>query len=268
MHGIIRFQAIAAVTTGEVNIGTPVVFPSDGPWFIHGVWCTVAYADATQSIPVCGNFIVDTVAGDIQPDPAPAQFPVLANPFGFNRNASYTLIETNIHSVAWAAPGKAQVQLKFDPDLTFPANFNLLAGILFGRTQPTPQPIVWSAGVVGQVASTAETIIGTVQLAESAERITGLFTSALQGDAYNAQQTTLIHIRLESDDKRLQPAQFPCMLQSIGGTATAAGGQTMPALNWIPLDIPVIGGTRITIYATDHTFTTNNPTIKAHIAYR
>lgn len=268
MHGIVRFQTIAAATTGAVNIGTPVVFPAGGPWLIHDVWCTVAYADATQSIPVSGNFIVDTVAGDIIPDPAPATFPVLANPYGFNRNASYSLIETNLHNVAWQAPGKSQIQLKFDPDLTFPANFYLLAGVIFGRQQPSVQPIIWSAAVVGQLGSTAETILGTIQLSETASQITGLFISALQGDAYNAQQTTLIHVRLESDDRRLQPAQFPCMIQSIGGTATAAGGQTMPALRWIPLDIPVDGGTRVTIYGTDHTYTTNRPTVKVHLAYR
>ena len=74
-------------------------------------------------------------------------------------------------------------------------------------------------------------------------------------------------IRLSSPDVKLPPAQYPCNRVFDAGDGTVAGECSAPRSDFIPVDIPIEGGSRVTVYCTTTQSVTGNADIAVYIAY-
>ena len=169
--------------------------------------------------------------------------------------------------VNWQASGKAVLSLYYLNQLAITTAPHTAGGVLFGDKIPEQRPLVFCDGVYTSWASTAETSVGTITLAEKAKIIVGILADLSKGDALTTAITCMATIRLASDDIKMPPAQFPCSRCYDSGDGTVAGETAAPRCDFIPVDIPVAGGARIDVYATSTESVTGNADINVYIAY-
>lgn len=249
------------------QIGNNITLPAGGPWTIFGLWGMAAKATTVPNEGAGGALIVNSFSGDISPDPAPGNYPLIGPCASEAANAAISANPLNIWEVNWQAMGKAVVQLSYLNQLAITTASAVAGGIIFGDTVPERRPLVFCDGVRASFASTAEQSIGTVTLSEKATRIVGIFADLNKGDAPTAGQAILGTIRLGSSDVKLPPSQYPMNRCFNASDGTAAGQSSTPQSQFIPVDIPVIGGARIDCFATTTISVTGNADVQIYIAY-
>ena len=254
----------AAVKT---QIGANITLPAGGPWTIHDIWGQVVKRTTIPSEGSGGQLIIDSLSGDITPDPAPGKYPMIGNAQSSSANVSLAALPLNLFRVNWSAAGKSVISLSYLNQLAITTGSITAAGIIFGEAIPEKRPLVFCDGVYSSFASTAEQLIGTIVLAEKATRIVGILADLNKGDALTTGEEILATIRLASDDVKMPPAEYPCNRCFDAGDGTVAGETSAPRSDFIPVDIPVEGGSRINCYATTTASVTGNADVQIYIAY-
>jgi hypothetical protein len=206
-------------------------------------------------------------SGDLDPDPAPAKFPCygLANSSGAAMGVA--VVPTNIYRTNYTAAGKAIIQLSFVNSGANTVAPEILASLIFGDKIPDKGFQNFIDQVDSSFASAAEQLVGTITLSEKAKRITGILATGFHAGAMTASQEVMGWIRLDSQDMKLQPSEFPFMLNCSAGLGAVAGQSSTPPAPFIDVDIPVTGGAIINIYATTSIAVTASARVQAFIAY-
>lgn len=266
-------RALAVTGTGgtaagaQTQIGSNLTLPAGGPWTIFGVWGMAAKVTAIPDQGTGGALIVNSVSGDLTPDPAPGTYPLIGTPASASANSALSVVPLNIWPVNWKGAGKAQVSLTYLNQLAITTGSIVSAGILFGTEVPERKPLKFCDGVRASFASATEQSIGTITLAEKATRIVGILADLGKGDAHTAAEAVMATIRLGSSDVQLPPSQYPCNRCYNAGDGTAVGQASIPMSQFIPVDIPVEGGARIDIFATTTVSVTGNADVQVYLAY-
>lgn len=264
-------QAVVGVgATGaavKTIIGAALTLPAGGPWTIHDLWGMVAKKTTIPSEGTGGQLIIDSLSGDISPDPAPGKYPMIGNPQCSSANSSIAAMPLNLFPVNWSAAGKSVISLSYLNQLAITTGSITAAGIIFGETIPEKRRLVFCDGVYASFASATEQLVGTIVLAEKATRIVGILADLNKGDALTTAEEVLATIRLASDDVKMPPGVYPCNRCFDAGDGTVAGECSAPRSDFIPVDIPVTGGSRINCYATTSCSVTGNADVQIYIAY-
>lgn len=266
-HGIIRTAAGGTGAGDRTAIGALITLPAGGPFIIHGLWGQVAKRTAVPNEGSGGILELVSVQGDLEPNPAPANFPMIGACTSESANAAISAQPLQVWPVRYTAPGKAQLRLYYTNDQAITTGSRVLAGILFGNEIPVPTPAPFCASILNQWAATAEANFGTITLSEGATRIVGILADCNKADAPTAAEEIAATVRLSSDSVVFQPGEFPCNRAFNSSDGTAVGNATTPMSNIIPLDIPVVGGAIITVYGTSTISVTGNISVRVSIFY-
>lgn len=266
-------RAIARTGTGgtaaltKTQIGTTLELPAGGPHLIHSLWAQVAKVSTIPNEGTGGDLIVETVSGDITPQPAPAEFPLIGSVVSESANANISVVPLNIWAVDWTGLGKASLNLFYRNELAITTGSIVAAGIIFGDNRPVAVPAKFCKIVRASFASATEQAIGTIELAEKAVKITGIMAVARKGDVPTAGEAIMVTVRLASDDIMLPPSVYPCAFAYNASDGTAVGAASMPPAAFIPVDIPVIGGARVDVFATSTISVTGNVDVSVYLQY-
>ena len=266
-HAIARQGPASATAATKLQIGADIIMPADGPWTIFGIWGQVVKATAVAAEGTGGLLILDSLSGDIDPDPAPAKWPVVGNMAGASANFAGAQVPLNIWPVNWSASGKATLKLSFTNLLASATAPEVACGIIFGKEIPERKSMLFCDSVSAAFAAATEQSIGTITLAEKATRIVGILADLQKGDAHTVAEEVMATIRLDSADIKFPPAQFPCCRAYDSGDGTVAGAASVPQSQFIPVDIPIVGGARIDVFATSSIAVTANCEVTVSIAY-
>lgn len=257
--------ATGAVT--KTQIGGNITLPAGGPWTIFGMWGQVVKVTAVADEGTGGHLIIDSLSGDLSPDPAPGKYPMIGNPIGEGAHFSMAALPLNIWPVNWQAAGKSVIKLSYFQQLAITTAPHMAAGIIFGDSTPEKRPLMFCDAVYASFASATEQLVGTITLAEKATRIVGILADLNKGDSLTVAEQILGTIRLASDDIKMPPAQYPMQRCFDSGDGTMAGETAAPRMDFIPVDIPVEGGARINCYCTTVVSVTGNADVLIYIAY-
>lgn len=266
-HAIARQGPGTTTALGETQIGADITLPAGGPWTIFGLWGQVVKATSVAAEGTGGILKVATLSGDLTPDPAPGKYPLPGNPAACSANFGLAAVPLLMYPVRWEAAGKAVLKLSYIQQLACTHASEVACGILFGSEVPEPRPLVFCDGVQTSFASATQQTVGTITLAEKATRIVGIFADLNHGDAVTVAEECMATIELASDDVALPPSQYPCMRAFDGADGTVEGAAGMPKMDFIPVDIPVVGGARIICYATTSISVTGNAEVSVYLAY-
>lgn len=249
------------------QIGDNITLPAGGPWIIHGIWGQVVRVTTVPNEGAGGIIRLDTISGDITPQPAPAKFPLIGACVAESANAAISAVPLNIFDVLYNAAGKATAKLSYINDQAITTASKIAAGIIFGDSIPIPKNSPFCDSVQADFASAAETQLGTITLAEKATRITGILADLNKADAVTVAEEIMATIRLGSPDIQFPPAQYPCCRAFNASDGTAVGQSATPMALFIPVDIPVIGGARVDVFATTTRSVTGNASVRVFLKY-
>ena len=266
-HGLAVRGTGGTAALATTQIGSDITLPAGGPWIIHGVWAQVAKVTTIPDQGTGGDLIVSAVSGDLEPDPAPGTYPLIGAPGNPSANEGIAAVPLNIWETNWTAAGKAVIRLNYRQQLAISTASALAAGIIFSDAIPERRPLRFVDVVRGSFASATEQSLGTITVAEKATRIVGLLADLNKGDAVTAAEAIMATIRLDSDDIKLPPAQFPCNRAFDAADGTPVGPSGVAQSQFIPLDIPVVGGSRINVFAITTQSVTGNADLNVYLAY-
>jgi hypothetical protein len=266
-HAIARQGPGGTAALAETQIGADIVLPAGGPWLIHHVWGQVVRKTTIPDQGAGGILHVQSLSGDLDPDPAPGKYPLPGPCVSESANSAIAAVPLFLFPVDWTAAGKASLSLSYIQQLAITTASEVACGILFGTERPESRPLKFGDYVQASWAGTAEQAIGTITLAEKASRIVGIFADLNKGDAATAGEEIMATVRLDSADIAMPPAQYPCNRAFNASDGTAVGQSATPWMQHIPLDIPVVGGARIDVFATSSISVTGNADITVHLFY-
>lgn len=266
-HAMANLGSGGTGALASTRIGGLITLPAGGPWTIHDVWGMVAKETSVASEGTGGSLILNSVSGDLNPDPAPGVWPMPGNPQASAAHFSMAALPLNLWQTNISAAGKAVIELRYLQHLAITAASDTAAGIIFGDSIPNSARAPFCDGVRAAFASATETAIGTITLSQKASRIVGVFADLTHGDALTAAEPTLAIIRLASDDVPMPPSQYPCFRCFDSGDGTVEGETAAPQGQFIPVDIPVEAGARIDCFATSSVSVTGNCEVAIYLAY-
>lgn len=264
-HGSVVAGA-GSTGAGDTIIGQ-ITLPAGGPWKIFGAWCQAVASVHTPAEAVGGHFRFDPASGDLTPDPSPSRLPVFGDSSGLNTTGGRIASPLNIFPVSWEGAGKAVINCIYHQSIAITAAAQVLIGLLYGKTIPEKKPAPFYDVARGLIQAGADTAVGTITMAEKASRILGV-CAILHQDGVVVDGEELIGFwRMASDDVKLPPMQLP--FNNVFG---AGLGATIPApgqgpINFIPVDIPIIGGARINTFVDLNTAVTNDADVETFIMY-
>ncbi len=255
----------AALT--DTVVGNITLPASPDGWLIYGAWGYSVHNAANAAEALLGHMRVESVSGDISPNPSPSRLPLAGIPSYLGAATGKPLVPLTLHRVNWQAEGKAVIALHYVQETAATAANVIALGLMFGKQQPEKRPIVFMDRVTAAVTAVGTSVIGTITLAERATRITGIGCQILQDQVSTATQEILPYFLLTSDDVDFAPAQWPCQFASSIGLATNHGlnNAIMPEL--LPVDIPILGGVRINCSINLLAAVTNAAQCQVYIAY-
>lgn len=266
-------HALAVLGAGPQLANTPTVLgavqlmPAGGPWIIHDIWSTFTVNSPTVDEGITGDLLFNSVSGDISPDPAPARYPIIGTSGAIGAAIPLTETPTAIFPVNWTASGKAQFSLAFNINLAVTNAPQAAAGIIFGDSIPERRPLTFVDMVDSFFAGGAEAAVGTITVAEKATRIIGLLGLFSKTGAVVAEDAITGVFRLDSNDVQLPPARYP-FNHGFNGMLGAATFQTTAIKpDFIPVDIPVIGGSNINVFVETVAAVANNVSVRVYVAY-
>jgi len=253
--------------SSKTKIGSSIVLPAGGPHLISSIWGMIAMDTAVTSEAVSGALHIDALSGDLTPDPAPGKYPLIGAPSQMSASFGLTPVPLNIFEVNWTAAGKAVIDLSFINDAGNATAPIVACGIIFGDAKPEKRPLTFGDSVSANLTTNTEATIGTITISEKATRIVGICATAIKDGAVSADEGMIATVRLASADIKLPPASYPCMNGYSACDGTPAGGSSVQAPNFIPVDIPIIGGSRIDCYGTLINAVTAGLDVQVFIAY-
>jgi len=264
----IAVQGPGGTAAGAITaIGNAFTFPAGGPWLIHDIWMQVVRTTNVPNEGAGGAMIVNSVSGDITPDPAPGTYPVVGPCIAESADSAISAVPLNLWPVDWTASPKAQMTISYLNHLAITTGSEVAAGVIFGDARPERRPLKFCDGVRASFASATEQSIGTIILAEKVTRIVGIFADLNKGDAATVGEEIMATIRLDSNDIKFPPSQYPCNRAFNASDGTPAGQSATPMSNFIPVDIPTLPGARIDVFATTSVSVTGNADVQVYIAY-
>jgi hypothetical protein len=266
-HGQLVTGVGGTAAESITQIGADITLPAGGPWLIHGLWALIAADTAIQSEAVNGAIRLSSVAGDLTPDPAPGIYPAIGTPSAQSANFNTGNSPLNIWPVRWTAAGKAIVSLSYINDSGNTTGPIVATGILFGDSIPEVKPLVFCDRVAASLTLNTEATIGTITIAEKATRIVGIMATANKDGVTTVDQGMIATVRLDSADIKMPPAQFPTSHAFSAADGTNAGQSSIGQAQFIPLDIPVIGGSRIQCFGTLINAVTAGFDVQVFLAY-
>lgn len=264
-HGMI-VAAAAQAAAGELLIGQ-IILPADGPWLIHDVFGQIASVTHTTAESVGGYMRIRAASGDVTPNPAPSVWPVAANGSGLLVTGMQLGCALHKYPVLWEAPGRATIQFLFNNISGTAAAPQVVLGVLFGKTVPEIKRFLYCDQVQALINSAADTLIGTITLPEKATKITGVMGILAQDGLVVTAEELLGFFRLESDDINLAPSQFPFPLAFSAGLGAQIDPTPFPPLEFIPVDIPIVGGARIDCFCDLNTAVTTPANVQVFLAF-
>lgn len=266
-YGLIVKGTSGTAAATKQQIGSNITLPAGGPWLIHKLHGVQAKINTVPNEGTAGQLIVDSYSGDLRPDPAPGKYPLPGSPANVSVNDGLAAVPVAMYDVAWEAAGKAVMQLFFLNHLAITTPSAVVAGIIFGDSIPEKRPYVFCDGIYSSFASTSETSLGSITLAEKATRIVGIMACLNHGDAVTIGQATAGYIRLQSNDVDLNPGMYPCNVAFDAADGVPVGSCSTPKSEFIPVDIPIPGGSIITILGTTTQSVTGNADFSVFLAY-
>lgn len=266
-HGLAVRGAGGTGAAATTQIGSNITLPAGGPWIIHNLWGNVSKKTTIPDQGTGGQLIINSRSGDIVPDPAPGAYPMIGNAISSSANVGLGIIPVSMWDVAWEAAGKAVIQLSYLNQLATTTASHTSAGIIFGDTVPEKRPLVFCDGVYSSFAAATEQLIGTITLSEKANTIVGVLADLNKGDAATTGETVHGTIRLQSNDVDFAPGEFPCNRAIDAPDGTAVGASSVPQSNFIPVNIPIIGGSIINVYGITTESVTANADFSVFLAY-
>lgn len=253
-------------TAAFTNIGA-ITFAAGGPWNLHGLYGQVVRQTATAAESVGGTLRLDSVSGDIEPDPSPSEYPLFESGSFLGGTAPVVSSPIVMYQTDLQAAGKAIINLDFRPAIATTAAPQVLAGILYGPNRPEMRPFRFCQSVTGTAATVAAQALNVITLSEKATRITAI-CGILQQDGVLVTAEELIgSFTLASPDIELPPSVWPFNTAFGAGVGATIGGGQQGEIKPIFVDIPVIGGARITPSVSLVTAVTNAAIAQVHIFY-
>ncbi|MCK5292800.1 MAG: hypothetical protein KAR39_12395 [Thermoplasmata archaeon] len=249
------------------QVGADIIMPAGGPYTIYGVYGQLARVTQIPDESTGGYLKLDALSGDLTPDPAPGKFPIIGSPAAASANSHISAVPLNIWPTNFQASGKASIALSYANDEAITTAPVVIAGILFGTEIPTKQPHIFMDSVQAEFASAAEQTLGSIILAEKASRITGVMAVLNKPGATTVAEPIAATIRLDSADVKIQPSQYPCNQVFNSADGTLEGAPSIGMAQMIPVDIPVIAGSTINVYATTTQSVTGNASVRVFLAY-
>jgi hypothetical protein len=262
-------QLVAAAgqtAAGVVEIGQ-VVLPAGGPWKIHTVYGLLARQTATAGELNAGQIEVVSLAGDIDPNPAPAKFPLQESSSFLGAVADVPVCPLHTYNVDWTAAGKSLISLRYNQLTTVTVAPKLVLGLMFGKEAPAVKPAVFMDSVRLAVTAVTETSIGTITLSERATAITGVYAVAMQDGVLTTAEELIGYVRLASDDIDLTPMQIPLAMAMGAGLGATIHQHGFEAPTFLPCYIPLEKGSRVNCYANLSTAVTNGAEVAVFIQY-
>lgn len=250
----------------ESSIGS-ITLPADGPWQIHHIFGQIAAATATAAEAIGGYLRLESLAGDLEPNPAPAEFPLYSAGSFLGATADRVSNPLQMYRINFAAPGKSQLQLLYAQDVACTVAPQIVAGIIFGKSVPEMKPLQYVDSVQTTVTAATDTSIGTITLSERAARIVGVCGVLIQDGVLVTAEELVGFWRMASDDVNIIPAQFPFTNAGSAGLGATIGTGGIGMTSFIPVDIPVPAGARINTYVDLNTAVTNGADVRIFIAY-
>ncbi len=265
-HGLV-VSAAGNATVVEALIGS-IELPTRGnPWALHDLNAQVVRQTATAAEMVGGRFGIDSASGDMDPDPAPSNFPVFESASFLGATEPVSTCPLFNYRMNLKAAGKANLNLNYTQAIAATAAPLVNIGVNFGPNIPQMQPFKFCDRVRAAQAAAANTQIGTIQLSEKATKITGIMGVLKQdGVLTTAEELTGI-FSLRSDDVDLVPSFW--LFNEVHGAGLGAligsGYSTAPKPHIV--DIPVPGGARIDCFVDLLTALTNPADVEIFLFY-
>jgi len=264
-HGM-AVAGAGSVAAGDTVIGT-ITLPAGGPWIIFQVWSLIAAATATAGESYGGHFRLNSVAGDLVPNPAPSRFPTGIAPSHLGATINSLPCPLSIFDVEYEAAGKAMIEMIYNEPTAVTVATQAVLGIIFGKTRPVALPITFIDRVRAQVTSAADTAVGTITISEKATQIIAIGATVSQDNVLVAGEELLGFFRLGSDDIKLPPAQFPISCAYAAGLGALINQSLIARPVMIPVIIPVTGGARIDCFIDLNTAVSNAAEVEIFVAY-
>ena len=266
-HGNVVQGNGGTLDNAVTQIGSDITLPAGGPWKLHGVTTLGVQHTPTAAQSLQGYIRLDALSGDVKPNLAPAKFPVLGPGNMVSANSGSANAPLNRFDINFEASGKAVIRVHFVNSQANTVAPKIQCALLYGDTIPEPVRFNFIDEVHHDFSGTAEATLGTITLSEAATKIVGVAGACQHAGALAASEEVMAFVRLASDDVQIQPAQFPCVGAANAGLGTVEGQFTQVPFNLLPVDIPVVGGARITCYATTTIAVSNNARVGVFIAY-
>jgi hypothetical protein len=254
-HGAVLAGA-AGTAAGDTDLGD-ITLPAGGPWKLFGLWGQVVPATATAAELIGGYLQLHSRSGDIAPDPSPCKVPLPKCGSFLGATADQVISPLVVYPIDFDAAGKAVIDLIYHQDIACTVAPQVVAGILFGKTIPEPRRFRFAERARAVITVATDATIGTITLSEKASRITGITAEITQDGVLTAGEEILGFVRLSSDDINMSPAQYPCVAAYGAGLGALINAGSPPAIPPIPLEIPVLGGSRIDCFLDLNTAVTN-----------
>lgn len=228
-----------------------------GTWLINSIYAQVVRATATPAEMIGGMFGIESKSGDMEPDPAPSEFPVFENGSFLGASAPASTCPLHKYEVDLSAAGKATLDLNYTQNVACTVAPKVAIGLSFGPIIPAKRRFRFCKSVRTTVASADASLVGTITLSQKATRITGIM-GVLKQDGVLVTAEELIGIfSLKSDDIDLNPSSwlFNEVYGAGLGTVIGGGHATPPQPHIV--DIPIPQGARIDCYCDLLTAVTN-----------
>lgn len=264
-HGMVAVGAGGTVV-GDTVVAS-IVLPAGPSWNIYGLFGQVVPATATAAEFIGGHVRIDATAGDLEPNPAPVRFPVPYISAFLGATADASVSPLQIHPITFTAPGKAAIDLIYSQDIACTVAPQIVMGIQFGKTVPILGRSRYCDRVVTTLTAAGDTAVGTITLAEKASRITALIATLAQDGVVVAGEELLGFCRLDSDDFKMAPAQYPFSAAIGAGLGVAIDAPPAIVPVRIPLSIPVLGGARVDCFVDLNTAVTNACQASIYLEY-
>lgn len=264
-HGMVAAGG-GSTAVGDTVVGT-VTLPANGPWDIFGVWSLIAAATETPGESFGGHLRLLAVDGDVLPNPAPSRFPTGMGASFLGATQMQRVNPLTIFPVQYQAPGKARLSLIYNEAVAVTVASQVVLGILFGKGIPERRPIIYIDRVRAQVAVAADTLVGTITLAEKASRIRWIGCMIVESNVKVAGEECLGFFRISSDDINMAPAQYPPNAAYSGGLGAAIEQPMVVPPVMIPVDIACPGGARVDCFIDLNTAVTNAAEVEIFVAY-
>lgn len=264
-HGsMVAGAGVAAA--GENPIGV-ITLPAGGPWTVHGLWVMIAANTELAGDCIGGYIRIESLDGDVQPNPAPSRFPTGLGASLLGAVQQQRVCRLNVFPVQYNAPGKCRFQMIYNNATVVAGVTDVVCGLIYGKTRPVPTVFTYIDRVRIQQLVAPETLVGQITLAEKATRITHVGGVMCQDNILTVAENLIGTFRLGSDDINLAPSLWP--FSAVFGPGLGATIEQAAVIEpvMIPVDIPVQGGARIDCFVDLLNAVTTGSEVQIYIAY-